>query len=78
MTKADLADAIYRRHGALSRRESIALVDLIFKRIHRGLREGKPVKIAAGLNFMFVHPLWDRTHQSVMDAAFDEESGRFL
>jgi integration host factor subunit alpha len=46
MTKADLANAIYRRHGALSRREAAALVDAVLTGIRRGLAAGNAVKIS--------------------------------
>ncbi len=54
MTKADLADAIYRRHGALSRREAAALVDFILEGIRRGMASGKPVKITGFGSFSVV------------------------
>jgi integration host factor subunit alpha len=44
--KSDLADAIYRRHGGLSRRESARIIGLIFGRIRRALADGKPVLIS--------------------------------
>ena len=54
MTKADLADAIYRRHGALSRREAAALVEVILEGITRGLAAGKAVKISGFGSFAVV------------------------
>jgi len=45
-TKADLADAVYRVHGGLSRREARQLVDIIFDRIRAALRTGRPVMIS--------------------------------
>ena len=54
MTKADLADAIYRRHGALSRREAAALVDVVLEGIRRGLAAGKAVKISGFGSFAVV------------------------
>jgi nucleoid DNA-binding protein len=45
MTKADLADAIYRRHGALSRKEATALVDAVLAGISQRLAAGDSVKI---------------------------------
>jgi len=44
--KADLADAVYRRHGGLSRRESRRVVGLIFDRIRGALAGGRPVLIS--------------------------------
>ncbi len=54
MTKADLADAIYRRHGALSRREAAALVEVVLDGISRGLAAGKAVKISGFGSFAVV------------------------
>ena len=54
MTKADLANAIYRRHGALSRREATALVDVVLEGIRSGLAAGDPVKIARFGSFYVV------------------------
>ena len=54
MTKADLADAIYKRHGALSRREALALVEQILLGIRKGLVAGKPVKITGFGSFAVV------------------------
>lgn len=45
-TKADLADAIYRVHGGLSRREARGLVDVILDRIRAALSSGDPVLIS--------------------------------
>lgn len=44
--KADLADAVYRMHGGLSRRQSRALVGLIFETIRGTLGGGRPVLIS--------------------------------
>jgi nucleoid DNA-binding protein len=54
MTKHDLADAVYRRHGALSRREAAAIVDRIFENIGRGLARGADVKITGFGSFSVV------------------------
>ncbi|HEU4402272.1 MAG TPA: HU family DNA-binding protein [Candidatus Polarisedimenticolia bacterium] len=45
-SKADLADAVYRMHGGLSRREAEAVVDRIFKGIRAALARGRPVLIS--------------------------------
>ncbi|MFQ5878075.1 MAG: integration host factor subunit alpha [Acidobacteriota bacterium] len=45
-TKADLADAIYRVHGGLSRHESRRIVDLILGRIRTALVVGDSVLIS--------------------------------
>lgn len=44
--RADLADAIYRRHGGLSRREARQIVGVIFGRIRSALAGGSPVLIS--------------------------------
>ncbi len=44
--KSDLADAVYQRHGGLSRRESERIVGLIFSRIRSALADGSPVLIS--------------------------------
>ncbi len=54
MTKADLADAVYRRHGALSRREAAALVEVVLGGITRGLAAGQAVKISGFGSFAVV------------------------
>ncbi len=43
MTKADIARAIYNRHGGLSTREATALVDLILEIIKSRLAQGYKV-----------------------------------
>ncbi|HEV8336000.1 MAG TPA: integration host factor subunit alpha [Candidatus Polarisedimenticolia bacterium] len=55
MTKADLAHAIYQRHGALSRREATALVETVLERIRQGLSTGRAVKISGFGSFTVVH-----------------------
>ena len=45
MTKADLARAIYDRHGGISIREATRLVDLIFDRIREALLAGEEVHL---------------------------------
>ncbi len=44
--KADLADAVYRIHGGLSRREARTVVGLIFQTIRGTLAGGRPVLIS--------------------------------
>ena len=55
MTKAHLTEAVYRRHGAISRREAAALVDVVLSRIREGLAAGRPVKITGFGSFSVVH-----------------------
>lgn len=44
--KADLADAVYKIHGGLSRRQARVLVGLIFETIRGTLGGGRPVLIS--------------------------------
>lgn len=55
MTKADLADAVYQRHGALSRRESLDLVEAILSGLQRTLASGESVKISGFGSFAVVN-----------------------
>jgi DNA-binding protein HU-beta len=45
MTKADLAREIYERHGGLTSREALRIVDLLFDRIKGRLMKGESVRI---------------------------------
>ena len=45
MTKADLARAIYDRHGGISNQEAQRIVDLIFETIKQRLLQGDEVHI---------------------------------
>ncbi|HEX4951032.1 MAG TPA: HU family DNA-binding protein [Blastocatellia bacterium] len=45
MTKADLARAIYERHGGISNQEAQRIVDIIFETIKTRLLEGEEVRI---------------------------------
>lgn len=54
VTKADLANAVYQRHGALSRRESLDLVEAILTGVQRTLVSGEPVKISGFGSFAVV------------------------
>jgi nucleoid DNA-binding protein len=44
-SKTDLADAVYRRHGGLTRRDAVDLVDLVLGRIGARLAGGDAVRI---------------------------------
>ena len=44
-TKADLIDAVYDRHGGLTKDEAAEIVDTIFKTVKTTLAGGRPVKI---------------------------------
>ncbi len=44
-TKADLTDAVYRRHGALTKTEAAEVVDAIFSTVKTSLQDGRSVRI---------------------------------
>ena len=44
-TKADLIDAVYRRHGALTKGEAAEIVDAIFATMKSNLQDGRSVRI---------------------------------
>ena len=44
-TKADLIDAVYRRHGALTKAEAAEVVDAIFLTMKSSLQDGRSVRI---------------------------------
>lgn len=45
LTKADLTDAVYQRHGGLTKEEAAEIVDAIFGTLKASLVDGRPVKI---------------------------------
>ena len=45
MTKADLVDAVYERHGGLTKDEAAEIVDTIIKTVKTSLRRGRTVRI---------------------------------
>jgi integration host factor subunit alpha len=45
LTKADLAGAVYDRHGGLTKGEAAEIVDAIFQTVKSSLVDGRPVKI---------------------------------
>ena len=45
LTKADLIDAVYDRHGGLTKSEATEIVDAIFKTVKTTLGGGRPVRI---------------------------------
>lgn len=45
LTKADLAGAVYERHGGLTKGEAAELVDAVFQAVKSTLVEGRAVKI---------------------------------
>lgn len=44
-TKADLVDAVYDRHGGLTKDEAADIVDAIFTTVKSTLADGRPVRI---------------------------------
>lgn len=45
LTKADLVDAVYHRHGALTKDEAAEIVEAIFGTVKDSLERGRTVKI---------------------------------
>lgn len=45
LTKADLVDVVYRRHGGLTKAEATEVVEAIFGTVKTTLGDGRPVKI---------------------------------
>ena len=54
MTKTDLVEVIYHRHGGISRRESQEIVDQLLARIKRELRQARRVQISGFGSFQVV------------------------
>jgi integration host factor subunit alpha len=45
ITKADLVDVVYDRHGGLTKDEAAEVVDTIFRTVKTSLADGRPVRI---------------------------------
>lgn len=45
LTKADLVDVVYQRHGGLTKSEATEIVEAIFGTVKTTLGDGRPVKI---------------------------------
>lgn len=45
LTKANLVDVVYQRHGGLTKREAAEIVDAIFMTVKSTLGGGRPVQI---------------------------------
>ncbi|HEX9942139.1 MAG TPA: HU family DNA-binding protein [Thermoanaerobaculia bacterium] len=45
VTKADLVDVVYDRHGGLTKDEAAEIVDAIFKTVKTSLADGRSVRI---------------------------------
>ena len=44
-TKADLVDAVYKRHGALTKAEATSAVEAVFSSLKNSLQDGRSVRI---------------------------------
>lgn len=64
-TKADLIDAVYRRHGALTKSEAAAIVDAIFDTMKSSLQDGRPIRLR---NFGVLEPTVRSGRQGVNPA----------
>jgi integration host factor subunit alpha len=45
VTKADLVDVVYDRHGGLTKDEAAEVIDVIFRTVKTSLADGRPVRI---------------------------------
>ena len=45
ITKADLVDVVYERHGGLTKDEAAQIVDVIFRAVKTSLADGRNVRI---------------------------------
>jgi integration host factor subunit alpha len=45
ITKADLIDVVYERHGGLTKDEAAEIVDVIFRAVKTSLADGRTVRI---------------------------------
>ena len=45
LTKSDLTEKVYRRHGGLTKNEAAKVVEKIFDTMKQNLIDGRPVKI---------------------------------
>ncbi len=45
MTKADLVDVVYQRHGGLTKDEAAEIIEVIFTTVKSTLGDGRPVRI---------------------------------
>jgi integration host factor subunit alpha len=45
VTKADLTDVVYERHGGLTKDEAAEIVDVIFRTVKTTLADGRTVRI---------------------------------
>ena len=52
MTKADIARAVYERHGGLSSREAAHLVDMFFRLLRERLLKGEKVQLTGFGTFL--------------------------
>ena len=50
VTKADLTDVVYERHGGLTKDEAAEIVDVIFRTVKTSLADGRTVRVAPGFD----------------------------
>ncbi len=55
MTKADLAHAVYQRHGGISHQEARRIVDILFNTIKNKLLDGRQIHIVGFGTLQVVH-----------------------
>jgi nucleoid DNA-binding protein len=78
MTRSQLVEVVYQRHGGISRREAQALVDVIFRLIRTRLVAGERVEIS-GLGSFAVEPARAREgRHPVTGRPFRTVAGRSL
>jgi nucleoid DNA-binding protein len=54
VTKSDLVQVVYRRHGGISRRESAGIIELLLDRIKDELRQKGKVQVSGFGSFQVV------------------------
>ena len=55
MTKADLVDVVYQRHGGLTKDEAAEVIEAIFTTVKSTLGDGRPVRIKNFGTFEVTH-----------------------
>ena len=78
MTRSELVDVVYRRHGGISRREAQELVDLILNLIKDRLAAGERVEIPGFGSFEIVQVTARRGRHPVTGREFEVAGRRSL
>jgi nucleoid DNA-binding protein len=78
MTKAELARAVYERHGGISNQEARRIVDLIFEIIKRQLLGGEEIHIVGFGTLEVVHRRSRRGRNPVTGEAIQLPERRVL